>query len=80
MVQGEHTCYTKRNRFLPDERPTLVLQHLDWDDVLRRRLRPPILPSVAHDGDVKNYDDYPEIDWARVPRATERERSLFEDF
>ncbi len=57
-----------------------IPQHLDWDDVLRRRLRPPILPSVAHDGDVKNYDDYPEIDWGRVPRATDRERSMFDDF
>ena len=47
---------------------------------MRRRLRPPILPSVAHDGDVKNYDDYPEIDWNKVPKVTDRERKLFEDF
>lgn len=53
---------------------------MDWDDVVRRRLKPPILPSVSHDGDVKNYDDYHEIDWAAVPKVTDRERSLFSDF
>ncbi len=55
-------------------------QHIDWDSVLRRRLRPPILPSVTHDGDVKNFDDYIEDDWDKVPRATDRERAQFTDF
>ncbi len=53
---------------------------LDWDAAARRRLRPPIIPSVAHEGDVKNYDDYEEVDWANMPKVGDRERKLFEDF
>jgi protein kinase X len=48
--------------------------------VFHRRLRPPLLPRVAHDGDVNNYDEYPEVDWKRTPIVTERELRLFDDF
>ena len=52
----------------------------DWDEVARRGLRPPIVPSVAHDGDTSCYDRYDEIDWRRAPTVTDRERRMFEDF
>ena len=54
---------------------------MDWEgDVYLRRLKPPIVPAVSHAGDVKNYDEYPEVDWRRVPRITEREEKFFENF
>ena len=56
------------------------LKHTDWDDVYHRRLRPPILPQVSHDGDVRNYDEYQEIDWKKVPKVSASEKRFFEDF
>ena len=56
-------------------------KNVDWEgDVYLRRLKPPIVPAVSHAGDVKNYDEYPEVDWRRVPRISEREEKLFENF
>jgi protein kinase X len=56
-------------------------KNVDWDgDVYNKRLKPPIVPVVSHAGDVKNYDEYPEVDWRKVPRITEREEKLFENF
>ena len=52
----------------------------DWDAVYRRRLRPPVVPAVSHDGDVSCYDEYEEIDWRAAPKVTDRERRMFEDF
>ena len=31
-------------------------------------------------GDPRNYDDYPETDFRKVPPVTDREQRLFEDF
>ncbi len=54
---------------------------VDWDgDVYDKRLRPPIVPVVSGAGDYKNYDEYAEIDWRKVPRITDREEKFFDDF
>ena len=50
-----------------------------WDDVQARKLRPPIVPLVAHPGDTSCFDDYPE-DWKSVPFASDTEMALFKDF
>ena len=31
-------------------------------------------------GDLRNYDDYPETDFRKVPPVTDREQRLFDDF
>ncbi len=41
--------------------------------------QPPIVPAVSHDGDARNFDDYPELEWNANP-ATIDESKLFDDF
>jgi len=55
-------------------------KNIDWDDVVGKKLRPPIVPNVGHEGDARNYDDYPETDWRKVPPVGEREVRHFDDF
>jgi hypothetical protein len=35
---------------------------------------------VSHDGDTRNFDDYPEADRKSAPGVGEMEQKLFEDF
>lgn len=53
---------------------------LDWDDVAARKQVPPIIPKVSHDGDTKNFDDYPEDNWQSTPPASEQDLEPFLDF
>ena len=55
---------------------------VDWDDVFARKLKPPIVPRIRHDGDPGNFDNYPEDDWSwrQLPPLSERELRMFEDF
>lgn len=55
-------------------------KNTDWDDVAARKLKPPIVPNVGHEGDARNYDDYPETDWRKVPPVGDREVRHFDDF
>ncbi|XP_064455652.1 cAMP-dependent protein kinase catalytic subunit 3-like isoform X2 [Ornithodoros turicata] len=53
----------------------------NWEDVLEKRVKPPILPRVAHEGDTRYYDRYPETKNVRQqPRFTEKELAQFQDF
>jgi serine/threonine protein kinase len=36
-------------------------QHLKWDALAAKRIRPPIIPLIAHAGDSRNFDFYPEL-------------------
>ena len=38
------------------------------------------LAQVRYEGDTKNFDDYPETDWASVKKVSERQLAMFEDF
>ncbi|XP_023330907.1 protein kinase DC2 [Eurytemora carolleeae] len=53
---------------------------VDWEEVYYRNLKPPIVPKVAFEGDTRNFDDYPETDWRKVPPVSERELRMFVDF
>ncbi|XP_044726762.1 cAMP-dependent protein kinase catalytic subunit 3 isoform X2 [Chrysoperla carnea] len=53
---------------------------IDWQDVILRRLKPPIVPRVLYEGDTSNFDDYPESDWKAARSLDETELKLFEDF
>ena len=55
-------------------------KNIDWDEVHQKKLKPPIVPNVGHEGDARNYDDYPETDWRKVPSVNDRELRLFDDF
>ncbi|KAH8360836.1 hypothetical protein KR084_007058, partial [Drosophila pseudotakahashii] len=55
-------------------------KHLNWNDVYSKKLKPPILPDVHHDGDTKNFDDYPEKDWKPAKAVDQRDLQYFNDF
>ncbi|ETN68144.1 camp-dependent protein kinase catalytic subunit [Anopheles darlingi] len=57
-------------------------KHLDWNVVIRKQLKPPIVPKfvVDGDGDTSNFDDYPETDWKSARSLDKLEMQLFEDF
>lgn len=51
-----------------------------WDDVFKRKLRPPIVPIVSHPGDHQNFEDFDDDEEFSTDVATEDERALFENF
>ncbi|CAH0556791.1 unnamed protein product [Brassicogethes aeneus] len=53
---------------------------IDWQEVVMRRLVPPIVPKIMYDGDSSNFDDYPEGDWKSTRTLEDSELKLFEDF
>ncbi len=40
---------------------------IEWEQVVQKKLPPPIIPKVNHDGDTKNFDRYDEDGWRDVP-------------
>ncbi|XP_053685683.1 cAMP-dependent protein kinase catalytic subunit 3-like [Sabethes cyaneus] len=55
-------------------------KHLDWDVVIKRQLKPPLVPKFVNEGDTSNFDDYPETDWKSARSLDKMEMQLFEDF
>jgi hypothetical protein len=55
-------------------------QSLDWEDVFYKQLKPPIVPKVKSEADTRNFADYEETDWRKVPEVSERQAGLFADF
>ncbi|XP_055535412.1 cAMP-dependent protein kinase catalytic subunit PRKX [Wyeomyia smithii] len=55
-------------------------KHLDWDIVIKRQLKPPLVPKFVNEGDTSNFDDYPETDWKSARSLDKMEMQLFEDF
>ncbi|XP_029459555.1 cAMP-dependent protein kinase catalytic subunit PRKX isoform X1 [Rhinatrema bivittatum] len=53
---------------------------IDWDAVPQRKLKPPIVPKLSHEGDTSNFETYPEEDWKNVSPATSKELELFKNF
>lgn len=53
---------------------------IDWDVVIQRKLKPPIVPRISHAGDTRNFDDYPEEDWQSVTSVSSKQLEPFEDF
>jgi hypothetical protein len=39
---------------------------IDWEEVYYKKMKAPIVPTVAYEGDPKNYDDYPETGLALI--------------
>ncbi|XP_073986374.1 protein kinase, cAMP-dependent, catalytic subunit 3 [Rhodnius prolixus] len=53
---------------------------MDWNDVILKKLKPPIVPCVRFEGDTRNFDNYPEAEWKAAPAVGENEENLFADF
>lgn len=56
---------------------------VNWDDILNRRHRGPIIPPIRYPGDAQCFDMYPEDDGTRIPYTVEMANKYdryFEDF
>ncbi|XP_075998422.1 cAMP-dependent protein kinase catalytic subunit PRKX [Genypterus blacodes] len=53
---------------------------VDWEAVPLRKLKPPILPKVTHEGDTSNFDVYPEDDWKKDPPMPPKDLEIFKNF
>uniref|UniRef100_A0A2C9K8T4 Protein kinase domain-containing protein n=1 Tax=Biomphalaria glabrata TaxID=6526 RepID=A0A2C9K8T4_BIOGL len=52
----------------------------NWTDVLARKLKPPIIPEISHDGDTTNFENYEEDNWRKTSPASPEQIKLFEEF
>ena len=52
----------------------------DWNQVYERKLKPPFVPKVLHEGDTQNFEKYDSIDFSKIPYATENQLDHFKDF
>eukprot|EP00118_Oscarella_pearsei_P006731 m.31002 g.31002 ORF g.31002 m.31002 type:complete len:347 (+) comp31425_c1_seq1:837-1877(+) len=52
----------------------------DWESVVQRKLRPPIVPRVEFPGDTRNFDSYKEDEWWRASPAKPAELDPFKNF
>uniref|UniRef100_A0A8C2XQI1 Protein kinase cAMP-dependent X-linked catalytic subunit n=1 Tax=Cyclopterus lumpus TaxID=8103 RepID=A0A8C2XQI1_CYCLU len=53
---------------------------IDWEAVPLRKLKPPIVPKVSHEGDTSNFDVYPEDDWKKDPPVPQKDLEIFKNF
>uniref|UniRef100_A0A671KQ51 Protein kinase X-linked n=1 Tax=Sinocyclocheilus anshuiensis TaxID=1608454 RepID=A0A671KQ51_9TELE len=53
---------------------------VDWDSVPCRKLKPPIVPKVSHEGDTSNFDTYPEDEWKKDTPVPAKDLEIFKDF
>uniref|UniRef100_A0A4W5RLF6 Protein kinase cAMP-dependent X-linked catalytic subunit n=1 Tax=Hucho hucho TaxID=62062 RepID=A0A4W5RLF6_9TELE len=53
---------------------------IDWDGVPLRKLKPPIVPKVSHEGDTSNFDAYPEDEWKKDAPVPAKDLEIFKTF
>merc|ERR1712059_177117 len=53
---------------------------IDWEEVSRKKLQPPVVPKVEFDGDTRNFVEYSDSDWINVSQVSDKEEKLFRDF
>jgi len=57
-----------------------LFKNVDWEAVAQKKLIPPIVPKISHEGDTKNFDKYDEEGWKDVPVVSSKNLQSFEDF
>ncbi|KAF4075287.1 hypothetical protein AMELA_G00232790 [Ameiurus melas] len=53
---------------------------VDWDAVPNRKLKPPIIPKVSHEGDTSNFEAYPEDEWKKETPVSPKDLEIFKNF
>ncbi|KAK2508569.1 hypothetical protein MC885_004054, partial [Smutsia gigantea] len=53
---------------------------VDWEAVPQRKLKPPIVPKVCGEGDISNFETYPENDWNTAPPVSPKDLEVFKNF
>jgi serine/threonine protein kinase len=69
----------------PKDRKTApeIKQHpwfaeIEFDKLLAKKIKPPIIPTLYKEGDTGNFDTYEEIE--KQPAAKQRDLDLFDDW
>lgn len=62
------------------DHPWFSSRAFTWDDVYKKRLRPPIVPVVTFSGDPQNFEDYEDGDGISNEPAHRSEVALFSNF
>lgn len=58
-----------------------LFKGISWEDVLNKRVKPPIVPEVKSEGDSSNFDNYPEKDKHKISSSlSKKEMEMFKDF
>ncbi|XP_038674120.1 cAMP-dependent protein kinase catalytic subunit PRKX [Scyliorhinus canicula] len=55
-------------------------KYVDWEAVPLRKLKPPIVPKLSHDGDTSNFESYPENEWKKIPPVPPKDLEIFKTF
>ncbi|XP_060792710.1 cAMP-dependent protein kinase catalytic subunit PRKX-like isoform X1 [Neoarius graeffei] len=53
---------------------------VDWEVVPQRKLKPIIIPEVAHEGDPSNFEAYPEEKRKKEPAISPKDLEIFKNF
>ncbi|XP_061538679.1 cAMP-dependent protein kinase catalytic subunit PRKX [Phycodurus eques] len=53
---------------------------IDWETVPLKKLKPPIVPKVSHEGDTTNFEVYPNDEWKKDPSVPPRDLEIFKNF
>ena len=55
-------------------------KNIDFEQVVQKKLQPPIIPKVNHEGDTKNFERYDEDGWRDVPVISAKNLQAFDEF
>ena len=64
----------------------LTLKHINWDDLIARKTKPPFVPTIKSPEDVTNFDEeftseQPVLSPPKEPRTlSAKEQFLFKEF
>ncbi|XP_077575241.1 cAMP-dependent protein kinase catalytic subunit PRKX [Stigmatopora nigra] len=53
---------------------------IEWETVPLRKLKPPIVPKVSHEGDTTNFEVYPNDEWKNDHSVPQRDLEIFKNF
>ncbi|XP_029390292.1 cAMP-dependent protein kinase catalytic subunit PRKX isoform X2 [Mus pahari] len=53
---------------------------VEWESVPQRKLKPPIVPKVSGDGDISNFETYPESELDKTPSVSDKDLETFKNF
>ena len=59
-------------------------KNVNWDAILAKNIKPPIIPVCSHPGDTRNFEEYPEEpplqDSSQITAMLEPYQKLFKEF
>ncbi|NP_001398616.1 cAMP-dependent protein kinase catalytic subunit PRKX isoform 3 [Mus musculus] len=53
---------------------------VEWESVPQRKLKPPIVPKLSGDGDISNFETYPESELDKTPSVSDKDLETFKNF